>query len=42
MEMMTERMEDARNLYAGGPESEVEEKIDWLDKKRLWGRRDCR
>jgi hypothetical protein len=24
--MMTELMEDARNLYTGGPESEVEDK----------------
>jgi hypothetical protein len=36
-EMMTELMEDARNLYTGGPESEVEDKIDWLGKKvRVW------
>jgi hypothetical protein len=36
-EMMTELMADAKNLYTGGPVSEVEDKIDWLGKKvRVW------
>jgi hypothetical protein len=36
-EMMTELMEDAKNLYTGGPESEVEEKVEWMGRKiRVW------
>jgi hypothetical protein len=37
-DMMLEMREDARKtLYTGGPEVEVEEKVDWLGKKtRVW------